>query len=743
MRIGVGVLAGVVLGVTMAGQASAEKLTAERVYAAPDLTGPRARGVSLSPDGTLVTYLKAKADDPRMTDLWAADVSGGDPRLLIDARALIPRDRVLSEAEKSRRERQGVQTRGVVAYDWDDQGRFILVPVEGDLWLYSRASGQVSRLTDTPDDEIDAKVSPRGGFVSFVRDDNLYVQPAGGGAERALTTDGTELKSWATAEFIAQEEMDRQTGYWWSPDERHIALTHVDQTGVDVVERADIGPTGATIVAQRYPRAGRPNARVDLYVADVATGARVQVDLGPDPDIYLARVDWARDGRTLYVQRQTRDQKRLDLLAVDISSGKARVILTETSPHWVDLSDDFRALGDGGFLWSSERSGWKHLYLYGPGGNLVRQVTKGAWPVDAVQGVDEARGVVLFTASADTPIERRLYEVSYKAPAAPRPLTKAGGWWSVKVAKAGGAFAGTYEDPSTPPQTGLYRADGKLVRWIEENRLAEGHPYWPYRQRLRTPTYGTIKASDGEDLHWVMRTPPGFDPAKRYPVVVKLYGGPGRALVARTWGDPADQLYLEAGFILFTLDNHGTPNRSTAFKTAIDRKLGTWEVADQIKGAEYLKTLTYVDPARIGVTGWSYGGYMTLMLLTAPNTPFAAGVSGAPPTDWSLYDTHYTERYMGTPADNAAGYAGSEVTARVAGLAPDALLLMHGMADDNVTFDNSTRLMAALQAKAIPFETMLYPGLRHRAGWTQANLKHRMEATLAFFTRKLAPVPAP
>ncbi|WP_304191007.1 S9 family peptidase [Phenylobacterium aquaticum] len=727
----------------MTGSAEAQKLTAARVYAAPDLSGPRARGVSLSPDGTLATYLKAKADDPRMTDLWAADVAGGEPRMLIDARALIPKDRELSEAEKSRRERQGVQTRGVVAYDWDDQGRFILVPVEGDLWLYSRADGQVSRLTNTTDDEIDAKVSPKGGFVSFVRSDNLYVLPAGGGAEKALTTDGSELKSWATAEFIAQEEMARQTGYWWSPDERRIALTHVDQTGVDVVERADIGPAGATIVSQRYPRVGRPNARVDLYIADVATGARIKVDLGADPDIYLARVNWARDGKTLYVQREARDQRRLDLLAVDVATGAAHLVLSEVSPHWIDLSDDFRALKDGGFLWSSERSGWNHLYLYGPGGKLVRQVTQGDWPVDAIQGVDETRGVVIFTANKDTATERRLYEVSYKAAGQPRALTKAGGWWTVKVAKAGGAFAGTYEDPATPPQTGVYRSDGTLVRWIEENRLAEGHPYYPYAPRLRTPSFGAIKASDGADLNWMMRTPPGFDPAQRYPVIVKVYGGPGSALVRKIWNDPADQLYLEAGFILFTLDNHGTPNRSVAFKTAIDRKLGTWEVADQIAGAKYLTSLPYVDPARIGITGWSYGGYMTLMLLTAPNTPFAAGVSGAPPTDWTLYDTHYTERYMGTPKDNAAGYAGSEVTARVDGLKPDSLLLMHGMADDNVTFDNSTRLMAALQAKAIAFETMLYPGLRHRAGWTQAHLKHRTEATLAFFARKLTPAPAP
>ncbi len=726
-----------------AGLASAEKLTVERVYSAPDLSGPRARGVSVAPDGSMVTYLKAKADDPRMTDLWAADVAGGEPRLLIDARALIPKDRVLSEAEKSRRERQGVQTHGVVAYDWDEEGRFILAPVEGDLWLWSRADGKLSRLTDTPEDEIDAKVSPKGRFVSFIRNDNLYVQPSRGGPEKALTSGGTELSSWGAAEFIAQEEMDRQTGYWWSPDESRIALTHVDQTGVDVVERLDINATGATVVKQRYPRVGRPNAKVELYVADVATGARTKVDLGADADIYLARVDWSKDGKTLYVQRESRDQRKLDLLAADPATGKTHVVLTETSAHWIDLSDDFRALKDGTFLWSSEKSGWKHLYLHKADGKLVRQVTGGDWPVDAIQGVDEARGVVIFTANKDTPVERRLYEVSYKTAGQPKALTKAGGWWTVKVAEKGGTFAGTYEDPATPQQTGLYRADGALVRWIEENKLAAGHPFAPYVDRLRTPSFGSIKAADGQDLWWSMRTPPGFDPAKTYPVVVKVYGGPGSALVRKVWNDPADQLYLEAGFIVFSLDNHGTPNRSVAFKTAIDRRMGQLDVADQLAGVSYLKSLAYVDPARIAVTGWSYGGYMTLMLLTAPDSPFAAGVSGAPPTDWRLYDTHYTERYMGTPADNAAGYAASEVTARVGRLKPDVLMLMHGMADDNVTFDNSTRLMAALQARPVAFETMMYPGLRHRAGWTQANLAHRMRTTLEFLTRKLSPTPAP
>lgn len=722
-----------------AAEAEGQVLTPERVYSSPDLSGPVAKGVKLAPDGSAVTYLKVKATDLNVTDLWIADVKGAAARMLIDGAALIPKGRTLSETEKTRRERRGVQTHGVVDYAWDQQGRFILVPVEGDLWLYDLKAGKARQLTDAPAGEIDAKVSPKGGFVSFVRDDNLYVMPVGGAPEHALTQGGSELESWATAEFIAQEEMDRSTGYWWSPDDRLIALTHVDQTGVDVVPRPEIGVGGATMVPERYPRAGRPNARVDLYVEDVATDARTKVDLGLSADIYVARVDWSKDGRTLYVQRLSRDQKRLDLLAVDPATGASRVILSETSPHWVELTDDFRALKDGGFLWTSERDGDRHIYLFAADGHLVRQVTRGDWPVDAVEGVDEAKGMVLFGASKDTPIERRLYAVSYLKPEEPRALTKAGGWWTETLARRGGAFVGTYQDPATPPQTALYGEDGHLVRWIEENRLGPGHPFQPYAARLGTPEFGTIKAADGQALWWSMRRPPGFDPKKRYPVIVDVYGGPADALVRRRWANPADQLFLDRGYILFALDNRGMANRSVAFKTALDRRFGTVEVEDQLAGAAFLKSLPYVDPARIGVSGWSNGGYMTLMLLTAPDTPFAAGMAGAPVTDWSLYDTGYTERYMGTPQDNPEGYRNGDVLPRLDRLKPGALLVMHGMADDNVSFDHSTRVFAALQAKAIPFEMMTYPGLRHRAGWTPGDKLHRALTELDFFERKLSP----
>ena len=477
---------------------------------------------------------------------------------------------------------------------------------------------------------------------------------------------------------------------------------------------------------------------MELYVLDVATLARTRVDLGADLDIYVARVDWAKNGRTLYVQRLSRDQRRLDLLAVDPTSGASRVILSETSPHWVDVTNDFKPLHDGHFLWTSERSGYRHLYLYASDGRLVRQLTHGDWPVAAVEGVDEARGVALIGASRDNPTERRLYSVSWRTPGEPIALTPGGGWWEAVAAERGGSYAATDSDPATPPQTALYGADGKRIRWIEENPLDSAHPYHPYLPRHRLPSFGTLTAADGQTLWWSMRTPPGFDREKRYPVIVKVYGGPAAALVKRSWPSPEDQLLLEAGYILFSLDNRGTPNRSVAFKTALDRRFGTVEVEDQLAGVQFLKSLPYVDPARIGVEGWSNGGYMTLMLLTVPDSPFAAGVAGAPVTDWALYDTAYTERYMGTPADNPAGYERADVLPRLAQLRPGSLLILHGMADDNVTFDQSTRVFAALQSRGVPFETMVYPGLRHRAGWTPANKLHRALLTLDFFKRSLA-----
>ncbi|MBC1182032.1 S9 family peptidase [Brevundimonas sp. WCHBH090558] len=691
-------------------------LTPERVFSSPSLNGPVAKGVSLSPDGQLVAFLRSREDNVDVQDLWAAPTGEGEPYKLIDARALVPDAGELSEAEKARRERMRISARGVVEYSWDQQGRYILAPLEGDIFLANRADGKVRRLTETPADEIDAKVSPKGSYVSYVRDQNLVVYDLASGKETPITDDGAGLITWATAEFIAQEEMDRDTGYWWSPDERYIAMTRVDESPVDIVPRFEITGGGATMVEQRYPRAGRPNAVVELYVRDLQGGGRVKVDLGSNTDIYLARVNWSGDGKTLYVQRQSRDQKTLDLLSVDPMTGASRVILSQKAQAWVDLNDDFRVLSDGRFIWSNEDSGWRHLYLYDRNGRRLRAITRGDYPVKHLDGVNEQTGDVYFTASMrdgkELPIEQQMFRANLNRTVDPVAVTPGGGWWTVSVNGPATAYVGNYSDPATPTQSALYRIDGTRVRWIEENRLDANHPFAPYVSRLRTPEFGTMQ-SHGQTLVWRMTTPPGFDPSKKYPVVMQVYGGPGTgAGVQKSWQPLTNQLLTEAGYIVFRVDNRGEGDRSQAFETSIYRRLGIPAVEDQAQAAQWLKTLPYVDADHIAVMGWSFGGFLSLLTLTDKDAGLASALAGAAPTEWSLYDTHYTERYMSTPQANPEGYAATDVLPRLDDMT-GRLLLLHGMADDNVIFGNATRVIDALQAKSVPFEMMLYPGQRH------------------------------
>jgi len=713
-------------------------LTVERVFANPSLAGPVARGVSLSPDGELVAFLRSREDDVDVLDLWAAPVSGGDAFKLIDARALVPDAGELSEAEKARRERMRISQRGVVEYSWDEQGRYILAPLEGDIFLANRADGSVRRLTETAADEIDAKVSPKGAYVSFVRDQNLVVLNLETGAEQAITTEGKDLITWATAEFIAQEELDRDTGYWWSPNEKYIALQRNDESGVDIIPRLDIAGGGASVVEQRYPRAGRPNAVVELFIHDVASGNRVQVDLGANKDIYLGRVNWAADGSVAYVQRLSRDQKTLDLLSVDPATGQSRVIATQTSNAWVPLTHNFKALKDGNFIWSSEETGWQHLYLYNKDGRRLRAITRGEYPVKSLNGVNQDAGEVFFTASMrdgkELPIEQQLFKASLKRTVTPTEITPRGGWWSASVNGTGTAYVGNYSDLNTPSQSALYTIDGNRVRWIEENKLQPGHPFWPFAERQQKPTFGTLE-SHGETLVWQMTTPPNFDPTKKYPVVMQVYGGPSAGGVKRSWQPATNQLLTEAGYIVFRLDNRGEGDRSAAFKQALYLKMGQPEIEDQVLGAEYLRSLQYVDADRIAIMGWSYGGFMSLMALTEPKMGLAAALAGAPPTEWSLYDTAYTERYMSTPQANVEGYAASDVLSRLDNMT-GRLLLMHGMADDNVIFENTTRVLNELQVKSLPFETMLYPGQRHGIRGNDRQL-HQWRTYLDFLDRTI------
>ena len=688
-------------------------LTLARVFRNPELSGPQPRVLKLSPDGTLLTFLRPRADEKERLDLWARDTRSGAERMLVDSKR-VGSGAELTEAEKMQRERARIAgSKGIVAYDWAPDGRTILVPLDGDLYL-AGLDGKTRRLTETPGGELNPVVSPQGGYVSFVRDQNLFVQPLTGGTAVALTSEGGGTVHFGEAEFVAQEEMDRRTGYWWSPDERHVAVERFDEAAVHVATRASIGATGTKTYEQRYPAAGTPNVAVELYVMKPDGSGRVKVDLGRDPDIYLARVDWTPDGSTLLVQRESRDQKTLDMLRVDPATGRSTVMFTEKAGarSWINLSDDYRPLKDGGLLWRSERDGFGHLYRWSKAGKWT-QLTRGSWVVTALVGVDETRGKIWFTGTKDDVLEQQLYTIDLARGGEPVRLTERGWTNGATMDAAATRLIVTRSNPTQPPQVYLADAAGKRLAWINENAVAGAHPYAPFLPSHQPTKFGTIKAADGSALYWEMITPP-LVAGKRYPVFFEHYGGPGTGqTVTRGWQGALPQFLVDQGWIYFRIDNRGSYNRGKAFEDQIYHGMGTVEVEDQLAGARYLQSLPFVDGAKIATYGWSYGGYMSLKMLQKNPGVYAAAVSGAPVTDWQRYDTHYTERYLGDPAKDPKSYASSAAVAD-ADRIRDPLLLIHGMADDNVFLDNSTKVAARMQETNTPFEMMFYPGYTHR-----------------------------
>ena len=730
--------------------AAAEQLDIARLFAAPELAGSGLRAARLAPDGKLVAYLKGAADNKDRLDLWAYDLRTRSHRQLIDARQLLPAEgETLSPEEAARRERQRSSAlSGIVEYAFANDSHRLLVPLAGDLYLYdlqAAAGQQLRRLTQTPGYETDARFSPQGHYVSYVRDQNLYVMDLASGREQAITRDGGGLISFATAEFIAQEEMDRDTGYWWSPDDSRIAYTRVDESPVAETQRFEINATDVKVVAQRYPYAGSANASVQLFVVPVATpAAAVRADLG-NGDTYLARVQWLPDSRRLAAQRHSRDQKQLDLLLVDASTGSARTLLTERSPHWVPLHNDLRFLDQSArFIWASDRDGYRHLYLYNLDGTLLRALTSGTTMTigdnseSGLRGVDEKQGWVYFMSNAASVLQRQMYRVPLGKPGAAQQITQGAGWHSVRMAEDASVFIDSYSSSTQPPSITLRAADGKALQTLVENKLVAGHPYFPYLDHHSTPEYGTLTAVDGQTLHYQLIKPPHMQAGKRYPVIVSLYGGPHMQNVTDSWGagQGFNQVLAQNGFVVFTLDNRGSGQRGDRFEAASWQHLSDVEVEDQVAGVAWLRKQSYVDGQRIGVWGWSYGGYLTLQcILRAPDS-FNAAVAGAPVTDWRLYDTHYTERYMGTPQGNPQGYRSADVLTYAASL-KRPLLLIHGMADDNVLFQNSTLLMKSLQSANRPFELMTYPGGKHGLTRHADQGPHALAGVLRFFKREL------
>ena len=705
-----------VIAITGVAQPKPSKsLTVERIYSAPSLSGYLAQGIEWSPDGKRISFLDHRASG---TEVWTIELATGERKILVAADVLAqlmqpPKTKAIQSTGLGRVETDN--------YRWAPSGKSLLFIGSTSLVMLDLKTMMSRPLVTGDADLLDPKFSPDGKWVSYVRDSNLWLTDVATGESKRLTTGGSEEILKGQLDWLYPEELDASTAYWWSPDSSKIAYYQMDERPVTRYPLVDMSsPVGATEY-ERFPQAGEANPIVRVGVVSVDSGETKWMDTGADTDVYLARVVWLRDSRQIAVERLNRAQTRLDLLFLDVATGASQVILTETDRYWINLSDDLYFFADNRrFLWSSERSGFRHYYLYELSGKSLGQLTQGDWGITGTGGfgpgtdshpaVDEAHGVIYFLSNKEDVLGTQVYRLSLDDRSLTR-ITRENGTHDAIFAPDASGFADTYSNAMTPPRQDLYRADGSHVAVINENKVRELSDY-----NLSRVEFLELAADDGTKLYASMIRPSNFDASRKYPVLVYVYGGPGVQQVRDQW-DQSDSLWLqmmaEKGYIVFTLDNRGSYQRGHAFETPIYRRFGKIELQDQLTGVKYLKSLPYVDGSRIGICGWSYGGTMVLVAMFNAPGVFKAGVSVAPVTDWRLYDTAYTERYMQRPQDNPDGYEGSSQVNHVGGLEGN-LLLIHSTGDDNVHFSNTAELLNDLiRVGKYPANLMIFPGRGH------------------------------
>jgi dipeptidyl-peptidase 4 len=609
----------------------------------------------------------------------------------------------------------------------------VLINQANDLFYYELGSDRALRLTSNPDEEVGEAFSPDGRMVSFIRGNNLYVEDLSmQRRERALTSDGSPKLLNGRLDWVYQEEVygrGNYGAYWWSPDSTRIAFLQIDEHPVPDFVVVDHIPYDQRVEDTPYPKAGDPNPIVKLGVVNAAGGEARWVDTYkyPAEDLLIVRVGWTPDGRKVIYQAQNREQSFLDLNYANADDGKSATIFRESSKAWVEVVDDgLRYLKDGSFLWLSDRSGWRHIYHYASDGKLVNQVTNGDWDVRSIDEVDEGKGTVYFSASEHSFIANHEYSIKLDGSALNQLTMTEGNHRSLFNANAS-HFIDFWNDVNTPTQVNLYDAAGKLVRAIDENKVDALKQY-----KLGKVEFLQVKTRDGFTMEAMMIKPPDFDPAKKYPVMSYTYSGPQSQSVRNTWGGTRylwHQMLAQKGYIIWICDNRTASNKGVNSAWPLYKNFGELELRDLEDGYAWLKTQPYVDGSRIGLWGWSYGGFMTSYSLTHSQT-FKIGIAGGTVSDWRNYDSIYTERYMKTPQNNMDGYQKS-APAHFAKDLHGKLLLIHGAIDDNVHMANTMQFLYELQKSGKQVQVMLYPKSRH--GVTDPVLVKHMQQMMTDF----------
>jgi dipeptidyl-peptidase-4 len=581
----------------------------------------------------------------------------------------------------------------------------------GAYWVWDFSERRLLPVGPRPGNQMFAKFSPNASSVAFVRDNDLYVADLATGLEKRLTTDGSEDVINGTTDWVYEEELDLRDAFRWSPDGSRIAFWRFDQSAIEPFHLLDETVLYPKLASVRYPKAGTPNSDVKIGVFDLATATTAWIDVGSDNEAYVARMDFTNSSTNLWLQRLNRHQNRIDLLVADVRDGSSRVVMSDTDEAWLDVHEPLWIDNGRRFLLLSERDGFAQLYLYERGGSLVRKITTEPWDVTTVHGVNERQGVVYFSGAGEGPLQRHVYRIGLDGRDLHRLSTEAGSH-SAAFSPSMQFYLDTHSQAGRPPTQTLRDADGALVRVLAANDSLRARVA---ALDVRRPEFLQVPLADGTLLNAYVIKPVDFDSTKRYPLLMHVYGGPGSQTVRDAWGGANylwHQMLAREGYLVASVDNRGTGARGRDFKKATYLRLGELESNDQIAAARWFASLPWVDGSRVGIWGWSYGGYMSSLSLFRGGGVFRTAIAVAPVSDWRLYDTIYTERYMRTPVENPDGYEkGAPLT--YADRLEGSLLLVHGTGDDNVHPQNTLQLVDRLITANKQFELRLYPNRTH------------------------------
>jgi dipeptidyl-peptidase-4 len=708
-----------------------------RIFAKPGLTGYHPEQIEWSPDGRHLTYLLRHGRQRRgaggRATLYIVDVASGRRSVLLTS-AQLGGAAAPPSSIKNQLERERITRYAVASYHWAPGSDAIFYLSHDQIYLYRLATHRTVQITHEPGAKRDPQLSPDERWVSYVSDGDLRYARVTGGPVHTVAEHDSAVRN-GELDWVYREELGLRSAYAWSPDSRYIAFLRFDERPVRDFPIVDYLRSQPGVYQQKYPTAGAPNPIVRLGVRAVGSGRTRWMAMAGTPDAYLARFGWWPKGHRAFGEVLNRAQTRLQLLAANPASGVTRMLVTETDPDWIDMRGAPVFLARGRFIWGSLEDGWYHLYLYDRAGRELRALTPGDYNVLALDGVDPGRRELYFSRFTHGPLDTGLYRVSLRG-GAPRAVTRRAGTHLIDMAPGARAYLDTYSNVMRPPSV-------ELVNLANERRTRiQAAAKLPYA--FTKPRFLTIPAADGRTRIYARLTlPPGFDPHRRYPVIMYQYGGPDVPPIVRdVWGGTGflfDQRLARRGFVLFATDNRAATYFSHRAQALVKFHLGKLALADQLAAVDWLKRQPWVDPGRIGIWGWSFGGYMTAYALTHAPGVWRAGIAVAPVTRWQDYDSIYTERYMGTPRQNPAGYAESSDVAAAGNLA-GSLLLVAGTGDDNVHWQNTLQLIQALIEADKPYALLIYPNKTHGISGEAART-HLFESMERFWERSLAPEP--